>query len=112
MRAKLSASFIGNVDSTFKNSDGEEIAYRQAMFAVLGEMEAPVFSIPKELDISMLRPGEVAHMVVDFRYNAQYKNFKGRVVALYPTDKALADADINVDGYVDAASYAASQRKA
>lgn len=111
MRSKLSAIFVGGVDSSFQNKDGDTIEFRQGRFAIPGEMETPIFSFPKGLDISNLKPMEPAHMVVDFRYNDQYKNFKARVVAIYPTEKALNDADVNVDGFVDSSAYASSQSK-
>lgn len=110
MKAKVIATFIGGVSSSFKNDKGEEIPYRQGMFAVLGEMEAPVFSIPEDVSLASLTPGQVAYMVVDFRYNSQFKNFKGRVAALYPDEKALAAAKLDDAPHPEPGTYAASMQ--
>lgn len=106
MKSKVIARFIGGVDSTFKNDKGEEIAFRQGRFGIPGEMETPIFRFPAELDTSLLEPFQTAYLVVDFRYNDQYKNFKGYVDAIYPDEKSLNAAQIG--GGYQPGSYLAS----
>lgn len=110
MRAKVVGIFIGSVDNSFVNKDGETIRFKKASFNVPGELENCVFKVPVQLDLTSLVPYEKAYFVADFAYDSKYQNYTGRIRALYPTEKALNDADPMLDGFVDSAKYASSKQ--
>ena len=108
MRAKIIGTFIGSVDNSFVNKDGETIRFKKASFNVPGELENCVFKVPVQLDISSLVQYQPAYFVADFSYDPKYQNYTGRMRAVYPTEKALNDADPMIDGFVDSSKYASS----
>lgn len=93
MRAKVKAVYLGSLCNDFKDKQtGEVISYRKAQFDVRGAMETFQLSVPKDLDCACLKEYQDAFLLVDFRYDDKFKNFKGRLVNVYPTEKAWLEA--------------------
>lgn len=93
MRAKVSAVYLGSVENSFVDkSNGETVFYRKANFSVRGTAESFLLSIPKDLDASALKEYQDAYLLVDFRYDAKFNNFKGKLVNVYPSEKVWKDA--------------------
>lgn len=115
MRAKVEAVFIGKVENSFKNDDGETIDYRQIAVNVPGEMDSCVLSVPKDVEFDNLVPYQPCFLIVDFRFNHQYRNYKARVVRIVADADELANVplyydNVEANGYL--ASLAAGQKSA
>lgn len=95
MRAKVTAVYLGSVENSFVDkSNGETVFYRRANFSVRGTADTFILAVPKELDISVLKEYQDSFLLVDFRFDPKFNNFKGRLANVYPTEKIWKDAPL------------------
>ena len=115
MRAKVQAVFIGKVENSFKDDDGNSVEYKQISINVPGEMDSCIVSVPKDVDFNNLVPYQPCFLILEFRFNHQYRNYKARVVKICKDSADLVNTDAYFDnpeanGYL--ASMAAGQKSA
>ena len=110
MRAKVSAVFCGFTQGEFKPDDGDKIEYCNAAFSVRGTADTFQLKVDKAVNPDDLREYQDNYLLVDMRYDANYKNFKGRIIDLFPTEAAMNSAGFytpDEPGYVAPARPAA-----
>lgn len=118
MRAKVEGIFIGKVENSFKDNEGQTVEYKQIAVNIPGELESNILSVPKDVDFTNLVPYQPCFLIVDFRFNSQYRNYKARVVRILADGKELAAVplyydDVEKNGYLSSmAASAKSQAKA
>lgn len=97
MLANVKSVFIGLTTREFKNDKGETIEFTRASFAVPDSADTFVLGVPQDVDVSALRPYKSCDIIVDFQYNSQYNNFKGKLHEVLPSGSSYdAGSDIGL----------------
>lgn len=102
MLAKVCSVFTGFSKGDFKTEDGEVIDWCNAAFSVPGTADTFLLKVrTEEVDPNRLKPYRANYLMVDFRYDSKFKNWKGYIVEVYDSralfDAATVDNDIPAD---------------
>ena len=102
MLSKVCSVFTGFSRGEFEGEKGDKIEWCNAAFSVPGTADTFLLKVNlDEVDPGLLKPYKANYLMVDFRYDSKFKNWKGYIVGVFPNreefDAASVDADIPVE---------------
>lgn len=90
MLAKACGVFCGYSKGDFEDKDGVTVDWCNAAFSVPGSADTYTLKVNlKEVDPELLVEYEPNYLLLDFRYNASAKSWRGYIVDVFPDEEAM-----------------------
>ena len=81
MLSKVCSVFTGFSRGEFEGEKGDKIEWCNAAFSVPGTADTFLLKVNlDEVDPGLLKPYKANYLMVDFRYDSKFKNWKGYIV--------------------------------
>lgn len=98
MLSKVCSVFTGFSRGEFEGEKGDKIEWCNAAFSVPGTADTFLLKVNlDEVDPGLLKPYKANYLMVDFRYDSKFKNWKGYIVRVFPSRKEFDAAPVDND---------------
>lgn len=98
MQAKVCSVFTGFSRGEFEGEKGDTIQWCNAAFSVPGTADTFLLKVNlDEVDPNLLKPYKANYLMVDFRYDSKFKNWKGYIVGVFENRRLFDEAAVDVD---------------
>ena len=121
MMTKACSVFMGFSSGEFEGESGDKVRWCNAAFSVPGTADTFILKVDQdEVDPKQLKPYRANYLLIDFRYDSKFKNWKGVIVEVFASkadfDAATVSDSIPPELFDDpadakAAAIAAASRK-
>lgn len=90
MLAKTCSVFVGYSKGEFEGEKGDTIDWCNAAFSVPGTADTFLLKVNlKEVNPDLLVPYKGNYLLVDFRYDKKFNNWKGYIVKVFDSEEAM-----------------------
>lgn len=96
MLTKACGVFLGYSKGEFEGKEGDKISWCNAAFSVPGTADTYVLKVNQdEVSPDSLVAYKANFLMIDFRYDAKFKTWKGVITDVFPTREAFDAAEVS-----------------